>query len=69
VGAVGPDGWNVAGCVAHRLAAESHCTSGCAARIECVYGRSHRPPPEALAFHQAAARRTMQRYASVARKA
>ncbi len=69
VDAVGLRGWDVAGCVAHRLAADRHCADGCAARIACVYGRAHRPPPEALAFHQAAARRSMLRYASVARKA
>jgi hypothetical protein len=69
VGAVGPDGWNVAACAAHRLADETHCAPGCAARIECVYGRAHRPPADALAFHQLAARRAMAAYASVARKA
>lgn len=69
VGAVGPRGWDVVGCVAHRLAADGHCADACAARIACVYGRAHRPPPEALAFHQAAARRSMRAYASVARRA
>jgi len=68
-GAIGPGGWDVPRCVAHRLAEETHCASGCTARIECVYGRAHRQPPEALAFHQAAARRTMVAYASAARKA
>jgi hypothetical protein len=69
VGAVGPQGWDVVGCAAHRLADETHCATGCTARLECVYGRAHRPPPDALAFHQAAARRTMVAYARVARKA
>jgi hypothetical protein len=68
-GAVGPQGWDVPRCVAHRLAAEANCAAGCSARLDCVYGRAHRPPPDALAFHQAAARRTMADYASVARKA
>jgi hypothetical protein len=69
VGAVGPRGWDVPACVAHRLADEAHCAGGCTARLECVYGREHRHPPDALAFHQAAARRTMRVYASAARKA
>ena len=69
VGAVGPQGWDVPRCVAHRLADASHCADGCTARIACVYGRPHHPPPEALAFHQAAARRTMLVHASAARKA
>ena len=68
VGAVGARGWDVAACVAHRLADETHCAAGCTSRIECVYGREHRPPPDALAFHQAAARRSMLAYASAARK-
>jgi hypothetical protein len=58
-GAVGPDGWDVPRCIAHRLADDAQCAGGCHARLECVYGRAHRPPPDALAFHQAAARRTM----------
>jgi hypothetical protein len=65
-GAVGPDGWDVPRCVAHRLAAEANCATGCSARLECVYGRAHRPPADALAFHQAAARRTMAAYARAA---
>jgi hypothetical protein len=68
VGAVGPGGWDVPRCVTHRLAAEANCAAGCTARLECVYGRTHRQPPDALAFHQAAARRTMAAYASVAKK-
>jgi hypothetical protein len=73
VGAIGDAGWEVPRCIAHRLAAEANCAAGCSARIECVYGRGHRQPPDALAFHQAAARRTMSvhagaTYASVARK-
>jgi hypothetical protein len=67
VGAVGPGGWDVGACVAHRLADESHCAAGCTSRLECVYGRAHRPPADALAFHQAAARRSMLAYARAAR--
>jgi hypothetical protein len=59
----------VPACSAHRLADEAHCASGCTARIACVYGRAHVHPPDALAFHQAAARRTMAAYASAERNA
>ncbi len=69
VGAVGTAGWDVAGCIAHRLADESHCAAGCTARLDCVYGRAHRYPPDALAFHQAAARSMMVIHASASRKA
>jgi hypothetical protein len=68
-GTVGPAGWDVPSCVAHRLAAETNCASACGARLECVYGREHRYPADALAVHQAAARRSMAAYASPARKA
>lgn len=64
VGAVTAAGWDVAACAGHRLAAPDHCAPACAARAACVYGRAHRPPDEALAFHQAAARAEMARYAS-----
>jgi hypothetical protein len=66
VGAIGPRGWDVAACVAHRLADEAHCAAGCTSRVECVYGREHHPPPDALAFHQAAARRSMLAYSGLA---
>lgn len=69
VGAVGAGGWDVAGCTAHRLADESHCAAACTARLDCVFGRAHRYPADALAFHQAAARRSMARHARAARKA
>jgi hypothetical protein len=68
-GAIGPRGWDVPACSAHRLADQANCATGCHARLDCVYGRPHRPPAEALAFHQAAARRMMARYASAPRKA
>lgn len=69
VGAVGPGGWDVPRCSAHRLAGVSHCADGCAARVACVYGREHQYDADALVFHQAAARRAMEAYASAARKA
>ena len=52
VGAVGPAGWDVPRCAAHRIAAPDDCGSGCHSRIACVYGRDHRYPPDAQAFHQ-----------------
>jgi epoxyqueuosine reductase QueG len=64
-GAVSANGWDVPGCMAHRLRPIDDCAAGCHARIECVYGREHRYPPEAMTFHQRAARRTM---ASLARR-
>ncbi len=63
VNAVGPRGWDVPRCAAHRLAPEDSCAGGCHARIECVYGRPHRYPAAALAFHQASARGAMADYA------
>ncbi len=58
-GAVSADGWDVPGCMAYRLRAVDDCAGGCHARIDCVLGRDHRYPPEAMAFHQRAARATM----------
>ena len=52
VGAVGPSGWDVPRCAAHRIAAPDDCGSGCHSRIACVYGREHRYPSDAMAFHQ-----------------
>jgi hypothetical protein len=72
IGAVGGGGWDVHACTDHRLATEANCAAGCTARLDCVYGQPHRYPPDALAFHQAAARRSMAahrvRQASAARK-
>jgi hypothetical protein len=60
-GAVGPGGWDVPRCAAHRLSATDGdgCDAGCHARIACVLAPEHRYPPEALAFHQASARAAM----------
>lgn len=67
-GAVGPAGWDVPGCMAHRLRPVDDCAGGCHARIDCVLGRAHRYPPEAMAFHQRAARATMAALPSRARR-
>lgn len=59
-GAIGPTGWDVPRCAAHRLSgAGDGCDAACHARIACVLGPGHRYPPEAQAFHQAAARPAM----------
>src|SRR5262249_11059604 len=44
---------------AHRLSADDGCASRCHARFDCVVGREHRYPPDALAYHQGRARRSM----------
>jgi len=58
-GAVDDAGWNVPRCVAHRLREPDDCAERCHARFDCVLGRDHRYDPDALAHHQAAARRVM----------
>jgi hypothetical protein len=52
VGAVGPTGWDVPRCVAHRVSPDDDCGTGCHSRLACVFGQEHRYPPDALAFHQ-----------------
>ena len=52
VGAVGSGGWDVPRCAAHRIAVPEDCGPGCHSRTACVYGREHRYPPDAMAFHQ-----------------
>ena len=51
-GAVGPAGWDVPRCAAHRLGEGQGCAGRCEARFECVVGREHRYPADALAYHQ-----------------
>lgn len=58
-GAVSARGWDVPACSAHRARPDETCGSGCHARLACPVGAAHRYPPDALAFHQAAARRLM----------
>ncbi|HEV7732510.1 MAG TPA: hypothetical protein VGR62_10135 [Candidatus Binatia bacterium] len=58
-GAVGTTGWDVPRCMAYRLQPVDECAGQCHARVDCVYGRAHRYPSEAMAFHQASARATM----------
>jgi hypothetical protein len=49
--AVGDAGWDIPRCAAHRQR-DDGCESRCHARFDCVIGRAHRYPSEALAFHQ-----------------
>jgi hypothetical protein len=58
-----PDGWNVPACIDFRVAngAVDPCDDGCHARVACVYGRRHRYPAAALAYHQARAFAVMRR--------
>jgi len=58
-GAIGPAGWDVPRCADHRLRPVDACADGCHARLACPWGAAYRHPPEARAFHQAAARRGM----------
>jgi hypothetical protein len=59
-GAVGSGGWDAPRCAGHRLSGVGDgCDAGCHARVACVLAPEHRYRPEALAFHQAAARAAM----------
>ena len=55
-------GWDIQGCVQHRLTASQDCADSCHARYRCVYGREHRYPPDALRYHQTHSLATMQKY-------
>jgi hypothetical protein len=59
VDAVTPAGWDVPRCAAYRLAPDDACAPRCHARYECVLGREHRYPVEAMAHHQRYARIAM----------
>lgn len=55
-------GWDIQGCVQHRLRVTGDCVDRCHARYECVYGREHRYPPDALRYHQQHSFALMQKY-------
>jgi len=59
--AVHASGWDAEGCAAHRVGTSGRCDDGCHARIACVYGRAHRYPADAIAYHQSRARDVMAR--------
>jgi epoxyqueuosine reductase QueG len=54
--AVSKVGWDVPRCAAFRARDDDPCAACCHARVECVIGRAHRYPPDALAYHQGRAR-------------
>lgn len=45
-----PGGWDFVACIDHRIEHGS-CVDRCEARFDCVVGREHRYPSEALAHH------------------
>ncbi len=61
-GAVGGGGWDVIGCVRHRVEAEPDCSAGCHSRLHCVIGPRHRYPDDELRHHQERALRSMRAY-------
>ncbi len=59
--AVSVSGWSAESCAAYRVAETGRCDDGCHARLACVYGRAHRYPSDAIAYHQRRARAVMER--------
>jgi epoxyqueuosine reductase QueG len=55
-------GWDIPGCVQHRLTVTSDCIDYCHARYQCVYGREHHYPLDELQYHQAQSLATMREY-------
>jgi hypothetical protein len=62
-GAVDWRGWDVPRCAAHRAEPDERCAPRCHARFECVIGRAHRYPDDALAYHQLRARGSLVAFA------
>jgi hypothetical protein len=59
-GAVTASGWDVERCASYRLGSAGRCDEACHARVACVYGRAHRYPTDAIAYHQGRARAVME---------
>lgn len=59
-----PVGWDVPACVAFRVERGdgNPCPDRCHARVACVYGRRHRYPDDALAYHHERAFAVMRRH-------
>jgi len=55
-------GWDVIGCVTHRVEHEADCVGRCHARVGCVLGPEHRYPDDELAYHQMRALRAIRPY-------
>jgi epoxyqueuosine reductase len=54
-----PSGWNISGCLAHRIEAHPQCADRCHARVACVLSPEQRYPDDELAYHQERALRVM----------
>jgi hypothetical protein len=54
-GAVSDAGWDIPRCAAYRHGPTDPCASRCHARFDCVIGREHRYPDDAMAYHQSRA--------------
>jgi hypothetical protein len=61
-GAVSDAGWDVPRCAAHRMQPDDPCAARCHARFDCVIGREHRYPADALAYHQERAKPALGRF-------
>jgi epoxyqueuosine reductase len=57
-----PAGWNVPGCIVHRVEAEPDCAPRCHSRVACVHGPQHRYTDDELAYHQRRALSSMRPY-------
>ena len=55
-------GWDIPGCVQHRLRVTTDCVDYCRARFDCVYGREHRYPLDELQYHQQFSFTEMKKY-------
>jgi hypothetical protein len=54
--AVTARGWDIPACAESRARPDDPCATRCHARFECVIGRAHRYPADALAHHHGRAR-------------
>jgi len=65
-GAISASGWNVPVSIDFRVARgeQNPCAERCHARVACVYGRRHRYPDDALAYHQRRAFAVMRGHAA-----
>jgi hypothetical protein len=60
--AVSDSGWDVIGCLKHRVEAAPDCGQGCYSRLQCVIGPQHRYPEDEIRHHQERALRSMREY-------
>ncbi len=57
-----PAGWNVPGCIVHRVEVQEDCAARCRSRVACVLGLQHRYTDDELAYHQRRALASMRPY-------